>query len=1606
MENRGGSFHETQTTKRSRSLDIKRLYKPKMPKESEKDGQTRSRKRKNSSVYNCDDENIKKRSKKDVLVGNLKNSDRNSKKSLAELYNGDCGTGLKNSTSTERESDISLSLGGVKVQIPKRKRGSMGRKKFDAHRVAEQLGPSSSIHGSSDPAIKLEHDDSCDGVELGSGMPAESFHDTKENRILSSILDQKLEETDIAVQSDDLLSKKPWKKLRKKKSIEVGARKFVQVADSVDNESLKTYNDLPEEDEKNLEENAAMMLSSRFDPTCTGFSSNTKSSAPPTKSKHLHLNHCRNASSHNGLDRASLIAANRKLRPRRHHKERGLMRKRRHFYDIIPDELDPLWVIDKKIKVFCPIDENWYYGLVNDYDEERKLHHIKYDDRDEEWVDLQNENFKLLLLRCEVPGMSVEKKAVSSDKHLHERKLILKSPQKVKSRSMNVADDSCEIESEPIISWFTPSKSSSSHAVKRTLGSHTFKKQKISTLSSHSTPTLRKDVKVSHNRSLAYDSLRRKEMRAYKNSSLGGKVGGCTDNGLKSAICLKEKKLPIVYVRRHFRKFTKLSDKRINADILASDITCGVSVSFAGGSDVIDCHDVSLMKSDTPLPPWSVSDAILQGLSISSFKLRECRFELCKSVISFLSQSFGALSFMLFLALPQHGTLMILWPKIHLEMLFVDSIEGLRFLLFEGSLKEAVEFVFLVLELFAPNHDDDKFVRLQVPKTTISFKLVTFQGRRRELVFAFYNFFEIKRSKWMYLDFKLMRHCLLTKSLPLSEFTCDNIRVLQNGANRLSPSSQSGPSIKVLQKKHRTAICRYKVHKDCSYIYAGHSCISNGSCKTLPPFALSFAAAPSFFLSLHLELLMKHTVFKTFAFTVWGNDSVEHPENDCCSKFIEFQTDKMASANYTISNKFLSSDELDIRKTCVSDDHANTKIPAPGMYNTPRDLGLGTDEQWQKNHTEKEKVPHSPTISNISQKISTLSNEICIEIPQLHQVDMPKHDESQSLLQMDGNGGIIPSPNPTAPRTVWHRTRSNLSCRNSSHGWADVKMDPVHNGFINGPKKPRTQVSYSFPLAGFDLGSKNRNLHQKTVPHKRIRRSNEKRISDAWQRNFDLLSCEANVLVTHSDRGWRECGSLVVLELADQNEWKLAVKISGDTQFSYKAHQFMQPGSTNRYTHAMMWKGGKDWTLEFPDRGQWALFKEMHEECYNRNIRAASIKSIPIPGVCLIDENDDSAPEGMFMRSSSKYFRQIETDVEMALNPSRVLYDMDSEDEKWISENRSSSDGDGNILRQLTEEVFERTIDIFEKAAYVRQCDQFSSDEIGGLTNGVAPMELLKAIYEHWQQKRQKTGMPLIRHLQAPLWERYQQQVKEWELNTHRANSSLPNGCKKAPMVEKPQMFAFCMKPRGLEAPNKGSKQRSHRKMSVSGHNNTAYGGDHDIHTLGRRSNGYTFGDERVLYLAHNYEYLEEYSPHARFSAWDISNCGYFSMNSNGYYHPALCRNKLKKFGYLISPQDRATSYSPKAAAMGCRKNGSVHQSNLGPEAFQSLLDSLEGDEIIMRDASGASQHAQSMAKMKKERARRMFDKADLAIHKAVAALMTAEAMKASSSEDMNDSSD
>lgn len=385
--------------------------------------------------------------------------------------------------------------------------------------------------------------------------------------------------------------------------------------------------------------------------------------------------------------------------------------------------------------------------------------------------------------------------------------------------------------------------------------------------------------------------------------------------------------------------------------------------------------------------------------------------------------------------------------------------------------------------------------------------------------------------------------------------------------------------------------------------------------------------------------------------------------------------------------------------------------------------------------------------SVVRHKHETRSSNIAMNGSSI-QVPISDHSEdgapqsSNLALNIQGSNS---SPKATAPRSMAHQNKSSLT-GHLPHGWSDSKGDFLHTNLGNGPKKRRTQVSYSLPSGGSD--SRNKGSLHKGLPNKRIRRSAAD-VSKGLQKDLESSFCDANVLVTLGDRGWREYGAQIFLEPFDNNEWRLAVKISGTTKYSHRAHQFLQPGSTNRFTHAMMWKGGKDWTLEFPDRGQWSLFKEMHEECYDRNTRAALVRNIPIPGIRMIEKDNFDETETEFIRSSNKYFRQTETDVEMALNPSRVLYDMDSDDEQYLLRIRECSDAENSGSWEITEDMFEKAMDMFEKASYVKQRDHFTLIEIQELMAGVGSLEAMEKIYEFWRTKRERKGMPLIRHLQV-----------------------------------------------------------------------------------------------------------------------------------------------------------------------------------------------------------------------------------------------------------------
>lgn len=1645
--------------KKLRSVYLRSIYKSKVSKEV----LSKILKRKRGPECDSGDggESVKKKGKSRKEAP-LRSFGKKSSKSLDEVYSGGGGanSGSNDSDSSSRLiGSVSLSLEDNVVKIPRRRRGLVGRKKNEDTILSKPptspaLPTSSSKSGSVDGADKLVGDSSTLVISRRVKWKKES-DETKENKSTGSNSVGHLRKE----HSNSVLSNSSSRKNRKegmrKKSLGVEKSSIAKEADPIVGNHNKFCDNLHEDDEENLEQNAARMLSSRFDPSCTGFLSKRKehvsaagNGLPLLSSSGRDIGpQVRTAG---GSESVTLDMAGRVLRPRKQHKQKGLSRKRRHFYEILAKDLDAYWVLQRRIKVFWPLDQSWYFGLINDYDPERKLHHVNYDDRDEEWINLQNERFKLLLLPSEVPGKTQQKKRAARERHADVDR---------GNTGLSIEDDSyisSYMDSEPIISWLARS-----NLRVKSPPNGVLKKQKTSSPSSDFVSVFPRK-KVDPNKQTDAGSSEGNAIIPFCKSTLAGRstdAQGSEMSTPESTIGSKDEKQPLVYYRRRFHKRGQLSRRKVQVNsVCQSPFESASLTAGCFGFEDIEELDACCWGMDSERPFWTSDHAGLLSLTIPLSKVGEIKLELSFPVLPLLNNMFK-MDCWLFqaLLLIQCGTIMAVWPMVHLEMLFIDNFIGLRFLLFEGCLHQVVAFVFMVLSVFHRPNDQGNQVSLQLPVTSIKFKLSCIQNLNRHMVFAFYSFSKLETVNWLYLDAKLKIHCLFTKQLPLSECTFDNIKALQSGSAHLAitPAFEEPSSIEGSRKRSGQTSFHMGVSKESSYVNMSQMCTDERHGR-VPTFALSFTAAPTFFRSLHLKLLLERSLG---CISLQDHSPIalqEHHEKSTCSKECPAEELQQTSKNDAACSKLLSSTNpgfgIDLasafrpgdwdKSSCKYKNSDSAFSGDSAHLLGPAEIGMdaqGQAQKWQCSHSS---VSPSLSIDNASEgrPAATYSglNGISVEIPLVNQIEKPSDSKMQSAQQpldlcWSMNDGVIRSPNPTAPRSMWYRNRSSSvssSFGYLSHAWPDGKADLIGNGFGNGPKKPRTQVSYMLPYGGQDVGSRHRSLQHKGLSHQRIRRANEKRTrngSRSSQRDLEFLSCDTNVLITSGDRGWREQGAQVVLERIDHSEWKLAIKVSGTTRYSYKAHQFLQPGTTNRYTHDMMWKGGKDWILEFPDRSQWMLFKEMHEECYNRNIRAALVKNIPIPGVRVIEESDDNGIEVSFVRNSSKYYRQVETDVDMAMNSSRILYDMDSDDERWLLQNFNTCS-----LGVITEEMFEKAMDRFEKVAYAQQGDQFTFDDLGELVAGIGPVEVIERIREHWQQKRQRKGMPLIRHFQPPMWERYQQQIKQWELAMAKANTTLSNGFPaKVVPFEKPPMFAFCLKPRGLEIPNRGSKQRSQRKFHILGHSN-GISGDHDaFHVLGRRSNGFHYGDDRIVSPIQNHELSDAslfQTPARAFSPRDASCSGYFSMSSSDgserSFYPKSNRNKSRKMGTFTSPSD-PRSFTPPSdlrpiVSFNHRtpgKNNGTHRLNGRLPEWQKQkqyysgrsqrhiveqLDGTELDEFRLRDASGAAQHALNMAKLKRENAQRLLYRADVAIHKAVVALMTAEAIKTTFSEDSN----
>uniref|UniRef100_A0A1J3IWQ6 Enhancer of polycomb-like protein n=1 Tax=Noccaea caerulescens TaxID=107243 RepID=A0A1J3IWQ6_NOCCA len=1519
MENRLGNSNGVGISKKSRSLDLKTLYKSSIS----KDSVNKSFKRKYRSGNDGDRLKQDKKSRKVVSLSSFKKVGSENDDILDKACNGtailhnleDSKAGLDEKLcDSSGLQGISVGLAGSMIYVPRRRRDFVGRSRFENGLVQKSAGESDSQDELID---KIPQETGEESSALGQVSKAEEKDSDKEIQESNSAAQLQLENghtSQSPVKDDQLVVKKTHSNSRKRKS-SAANRSVGKEAKSSGDTSARISKVSRDDDEENLEANAARMLSSRFDPNCTQFPSNPVTIGSPSASRLHPLSSGKNSVN----PRSELLSSkcvsddtdDRTLRPRRKRDGKGKVRKRRHFYEVLFSDVDSQWLLNKKIKVFWPLDERWYHGFVDGYDGDKNLHHIKYDDRDEEWINLQGERFKILLFPTEVPGKNQRKRRSSGSKSTPKIKgndTSIKDEEKQKGKPENdsYVDD---MESEPIIKWLARSihrdKSSTLKAVQ--------KRKKSEIMASNETVEMNGDV--------VRDTVGQYTDRSASSLPSCGSPGPSGNESLESSFFRKGSIYPIVYYRRRLHTAKKGIYKGSSDNNIEVLKQLHVSKSPDPEVEFLPFEDSELLELYCP---WNDSEKFELYLSLPVVSLMNY----------FLMADVDRLSRAALLL--HHGTLVTLWPRVSLEMIFLNHQDGLRYLISEGCLMDVVQLITRILTVV--DHSNKRGVQgadadLQLPVFSICLQVSSITGFQRQFAFQFYSFHEVRHSKWSYLEQSVRRHSLLVKQLSTSVCTHDNMKALQ----------------KVMQKRSRNGISSGLFARGSSSVKAWPTLVCDKKQNTFQS---------SLLLSLHLKMLREP-----------GHDSSEYQGTE--RDMVIDEGCEMADCTNEHSEPSLKS----------KGQNDGPSITSSRGQEAQESKDLRTPSQRQQLGSNSENGM-SFSSSVVRHKHETRSSNIAMNGSSI-QVPIPDHSEDgapqSSNLALNIQGSIS-SPKATAPRSMSHQNKSSLT-GHLPHGWSDSKGDFLHTNLGNGPKKRRTQVSYSLPSGGSD--SRNKGSLHKGLPNKRIRRSAAD-VSKGLQKDLESSFCDANVLVTLGDRGWREYGAQIFLEPFDNNEWRLAVKISGTTKYSHRAHQFLQPGSTNRFTHAMMWKGGKDWTLEFPDRGQWSLFKEMHEECYDRNTRAALVRNIPIPGIRMIEKDNFDETETEFIRSSNKYFRQTETDVEMALNPSRVLYDMDSDDEQYLLRIRECSDAENSGSWEITEDMFEKAMDMFEKASYVKQRDHFTLIEIQELMAGVGSLEAMEKIYEFWRTKRERKGMPLIRHLQPPLWEKYQRELKDWELVMSKANTPISCGSQKNQSpIEKPAMFAFCFKPRGLEVKHRGTKHRSQKKLSVYTQHSTPLG-DYDVYN--------SSAGRRFLYSNHNYEHLDEYSMHPVYPGTYSPREGYFSTGGNGYH-----RNHQNKFQKINGKRNRSERWNAGYSEYPS-PNLLCHSNKSQRLDLEELHNSKDIDEYKLRDAAGAARRACAVAKLKRERAEILRYKADLAIQKAAAALMCAEAIKASSS--------
>ncbi|XP_076947964.1 uncharacterized protein LOC143620058 [Bidens hawaiensis] len=241
--------------------------------------------------------------------------------------------------------------------------------------------------------------------------------------------------------------------------------------------------------------------------------------------------------------------------------------------------------------------------------------------------------------------------------------------------------------------------------------------------------------------------------------------------------------------------------------------------------------------------------------------------------------------------------------------------------------------------------------------------------------------------------------------------------------------------------------------------------------------------------------------------------------------------------------------------------------------------------------------------------------------------------------------------------------------------------------------------------------------------------------------DLDSASCNASILVIKSDRCYREKEAVITVQMSSSNQWFFVVKRNGVEKFRVETQNVMKPCYINRVTHAIIWPSGDEsWRLEFPNRQDWAIFKELYKECYERTLHVQDSVASSIIPVPQVNEVSGYADETCVpFKMPDLYISSRGDEVFRILEKTDPVYDMDSDDDEWLNECNAGRDS------RVDEDTFEKIIDAFERGMFCSPGDYSDVTKAADLCLNLASKDVLEAVYGYWTDKRKKKRSALVR---------------------------------------------------------------------------------------------------------------------------------------------------------------------------------------------------------------------------------------------------------------------